>query len=435
VETWKNLLLHGQEAAGRDTLLGRFTAAESDVDAALDELRGQTELLQIEPKVVEAIRAAHADWGEKSRKALRAHRDGSSAAAVDNLVLDLDRGLDQQLNAVEAEINRFAERTAKARSETMERNGRWFELLMASGTVAGILAGVVFGLVVSSAVVRHIAAIAGRMWDRTTEVAAASEQMAVSSQTVAQTSSQQAATVHETTSALMQVSGTVKENAERAREAREVSQTNRGAVDQGAGELAEMQHAMQEISAASGNIAKIVKSIDEIAFQTNILALNAAVEAARAGESGAGFAVVADEVRSLAQRSAAAARETAQKIEDATSKSARGAELATRVADSLQRVIGNTRRVAELVEAIAQASAEQSDGLVQAVASMQRIGEMTQSNAGASEQTASAAQSLEAQAEQLRTELSSLVNRRAAEMEQETDETEIADCEKAVMAA
>ena len=128
-------------------------------------------------------------------------------------------------------------------------------------------------------------------------------------------------------------------------------------------EIADLQTAMHEMISANANIAKIVQSIDEIAYQTNILALNAAVEAARAGESGSGFAVVADEVRNLAQRSAVAARETGVKIEDALNKSRRGGEIAARVEQSLRRIIADNRRVDLIVEQIAAASAEQAKGL------------------------------------------------------------------------
>jgi methyl-accepting chemotaxis protein len=165
--------------------------------------------------------------------------------------------------------------------------------------------------------------------------------------------------------------------------------------------------------AAAGNITKIIKSIDEIAFQTNLLALNAAVEAARAGEAGAGFAVVADEVRSLAHRSAAAARETADKIEDAASKSARSAELADRVGASLQRVLENTRTVDALVSRITDASVEQAAGLEQAVSSMERIDRLTQANASSAQQTAASAHELNEEAGQLRRELRAVLDSRA----------------------
>jgi len=163
-----------------------------------------------------------------------------------------------------------------------------------------------------------------------------------------------------------------------------------------------MQSAMNAIQQSSHDISKIIKTIDEIAFQTNILALNAAVEAARAGVAGAGFAVVADEVRSLAQRSAVAARETADKIADATTRSAQGVELSQRVSAGLQHILEKNREVDRLVAEVATASHEQSVGLSQINTAITQMDKVTQANAASAEETAAAAQELNAQSEELR---------------------------------
>src|SRR5208337_2106308 len=149
----------------------------------------------------------------------------------------------------------------------------------------------------------------------------------------------------------------------------------------------EMTDAMKEVKAASDDIAKIIKTIDEIAFQTNILALNAAVEAARAGEAGMGFAVVADEVRNLAQRSAQAAKETANKIENSIQKSQRGAQISEKVTASLQQIVVKARQVDELVAGIATASNEQTQGIAQintAVSQMDKVAQGPGGRAGQS---------------------------------------------------
>jgi methyl-accepting chemotaxis protein len=163
-----------------------------------------------------------------------------------------------------------------------------------------------------------------------------------------------------------------------------------------------MQAAMNAIQQSSNDISKIIKTIDEIAFQTNILALNAAVEAARAGEAGAGFAVVADEVRSLAQRSAVAAKETADKIADATNRSAQGVELSGKVAEGLKEILDKAREVDRLVAEVATASQEQSEGLIQINTAVSQMDKVTQSNAAGAEETASAAEELNAQSEELK---------------------------------
>lgn len=281
---------------------------------------------------------------------------------------------------------------------------------MGAGTLAGIALGIGFGVVTSFAVTRHIRGIAGQIWQEADQVTDSVTQVAASSRDLAAASSQQAASLEETSAALIEVNTIVKTNATHAHDARAISHQNRSESDRSAQEVAELQSAMTEMSAANANIAKIVHSIDEIAFQTNILALNAAVEAARAGEAGAGFAVVADEVRNLAQRSAAAARETSHKIADALTKSTRGAEVAARVEESLRKVIRDAHRVDELIGRIADASVEQARGLDQAVSSMKRIDQLTQSNTASAEQTAAVAQQLDAETHAMRAHLSGLLD-------------------------
>jgi methyl-accepting chemotaxis protein len=170
-----------------------------------------------------------------------------------------------------------------------------------------------------------------------------------------------------------------------------------------------MAEAMDAIKASSDDIAKIIKTIDEIAFQTNILALNAAVEAARAGEAGAGFAVVADEVRNLAQRCAQAAKETAAKIEDSVQKSSNGVEISSKVAKSLEDIVGKARQVDELAGEVASASAEQSQGIEQVNTAVSQMDKVTQSNAANAEESASAAEELNAQAESLKEAVNNLL--------------------------
>jgi methyl-accepting chemotaxis protein len=183
------------------------------------------------------------------------------------------------------------------------------------------------------------------------------------SQTVADGASSQAASLEETSASLEEFSSTSARNSDNAARAAALTKQTRTAADSGSSDIREMAVAMEAIKTSNANIGKIIRTIDEIAFQTNILALNAAVEAARAGEAGLGFAVVADEVRSLAQRSATAARETAAKIEDAIEKGARGAVISAKVATGLNEIVVKAREVDELVADIAGASREQCQGL------------------------------------------------------------------------
>jgi methyl-accepting chemotaxis protein len=194
------------------------------------------------------------------------------------------------------------------------------------------------------------------------------------------------------------MSSMTKRNAESAGRAREVSNRMRAAAEAGSSDVQEMNQAMAAIKSSADEISKIVKTIDEIAFQTNILALNAAVEAARAGEAGMGFAVVADEVRNLAQRSAQSAKETAARIDDSVKRSGHGVHVSRKVSDSLNQILGSARDADALIAEIAQASREQEQGISQLNAAVSQVDKVTQSNASTAEETASAAEEMNAQA-------------------------------------
>ena len=218
---------------------------------------------------------------------------------------------------------------------------------------------------------------------------------------LAQSASQQAASQEETCGSLEEVSGIVRRNAGNAQKAKRLTTETRSSAELGAGDMQELKQAMDAIKASGDGVTKIVKTIDQIAFQTNILALNAAVEAARAGEAGKGFAVVADEVRNLAQRSAQAAKETAQKIGDSVATSRHGAELTTLLADRLQDIVAKVQMAEGLVAEIADASDQQSQGIGQINAAVNTMSQSTQSNAATAEETASSTQELGSQARSL----------------------------------
>ncbi len=242
-----------------------------------------------------------------------------------------------------------------------------------------------------------------------TQTASASEQFSKASQSLAAGASEQAASLEETSASLEEMASLTKRNAESARQANELTNQTRAAAEAGSGDMQAMNAAMLEIKESSGNVGKIIKTIDEIAFQTNLLALNAAVEAARAGDAGAGFAVVADEVRTLAQRSAVAARETAAKIQDAIEKSDKGVRISAKVAEALQEILTKARQVDGIVEQIAAASTEQSQGITQVSNAVVQMDAVTQGNASAAEESASASEQLTAQAVALREAVSSLI--------------------------
>ncbi len=234
------------------------------------------------------------------------------------------------------------------------------------------------------------------------QTASAARQVSTASQTLASGASEQAASVEETSTSLEQMSSMIRATAENAEKAKELAAEARSVAATGSLTMVDMTQAMGAIESSSAEVAKIVKNIDEIAFQTNILALNAAVEAARAGEAGAGFAVVADEVRSLAQRSAAAAKETANKIEAAIASSRKGSQCTAKVEELLTQIADKVNSTNSLVAEIATAAREQAQGIEQINAAIAQMDKVSQSNSASAEESASAAEELDAQAETLK---------------------------------
>ena len=297
-------------------------------------------------------------------------------------------------SAYEEDFADIREHIAEARTTMV----RWVAVVATVAAAVSLLAGILL----SRALSRPITRVISELTHSSAQIAAAAGQVSDSSQLLAEGSNQQASALEETSSSLEEMAGMTRRNAENATRAKDLSAHTRAAADSGSVETAAMNSAMIEIKQSSDGIAKIIKTIDEIAFQTNILALNAAVEAARAGEAGLGFAVVADEVRGLAQRSATAARETAEKIESAIAKTNQGVALSERVAKSLTEIAEKVRQMDAVVAEVANASRDQSDGINQintAVSSMDRI---VQRNAASAEESASAAEELNAQAMVLR---------------------------------
>jgi len=278
-------------------------------------------------------------------------------------------------------------------------------LCLAGGLLAG--AGVAFAMV--RGINRVLRRTATTLEGGSAQVGAAAGQVSASSQSLAEGSSQQAASLEETSSSLEELASMTKRNAESTARANELARQARHAADTGAADMKAMAGAMHEIKASSDDIAKIIKTIDEIAFQTNILALNAAVEAARAGEAGMGFAVVAEEVRNLAQRSATAAKETAAKIEGSIAKTSHGVQISDKVATSLVEIVDKVRQVDELVAEVSTASREQSSGVGQINQAVSQMDKVVQNNASAAEESAAAAEELNAQAQTLHQAVGELV--------------------------
>ena len=283
------------------------------------------------------------------------------------------------------------------------------EVVVLTVTAIGIVIGICFAWFITRSVNERITAVAGQLASESDKAVVSAAQVADASQSMAGGAAEQAAALEETSSSLHEMASMTAKNSENAQNAKSLANQARSTADAGAADMEQMKAAMGAIKGSSIEISKIIKTIDEIAFQTNILALNAAVEAARAGEAGLGFAVVAEEVRSLAQRSAQAAKETADKISASTDKSEQGVRISEKMSANLAAIVEKTRQLDERIGEIAQSSHEQSEGINQINAAVANMDKITQANAALSRQSAAASEEFKSQAGQVRLAVTELL--------------------------
>lgn len=234
------------------------------------------------------------------------------------------------------------------------------------------------------------------------QVSSGSEQVSSGAQALSQGATEQASSIQELSATINEISYQVKANAENAQTANRLSEESASEIMVGNTQMNEMITAMQEISDTSGQIGNIIKTIDSIAFQTNILALNAAVEAARAGSAGKGFAVVANEVRNLAQKSAEAAQNTTKLIESSVKAVENGTKIANKTADSLQSIVEKSTVVTQKIQEIANASDEQANSIIQVTQGVEQVSAVVQTNSATAEESAATSEELNAQAQVLK---------------------------------
>ena len=315
----------------------------------------------------------------------------------------------QQVQKILGEINPLTEKRADDIKKDAGKKADRAKTFAVAGMFLGSALALVLGSVLSLSITRPINRFVSGLNNSADQVNSASGMIAASSQSLAQGASQQAAALEESSASLEEMTAMTRQNADNAGQADGLMQENSKVMAEANESMTALVEAMQEIARAGEDTAKIIKTIDEIAFQTNLLALNAAVEAARAGEAGAGFAVVAEEVRNLAMRAAEAAKSTDNLIAGTVTKVKGGTELVNKTAAAFQKVSGGTAKVKELVGEIAAASSEQAQGIDQIGKAVNEMNQVTQEVAASAEESASASQELNAQAAQMRGYVSDLL--------------------------
>ncbi len=439
VQEWKNILLRGNDPAKYDKYFAAFEKEEKTVQTLMAKAIDLMQQLGLDTKVATDAVQKHAALGVQYREALKKSDKASPkfAQEVDHAVTGMDRPVAEALSAISKTADDGATRLRDIMARMNRQGmvvcrvsmdkalgvlGKLVEIsssaaanecnaadtqagLLKTVSIGAMIAGVVLalglGVIISRGINKTLRRIAASLSAGSEQTSSASSQVSSASQSLAQGASEQAAALEETTSSLEEMSSMTRKNADTAQQAAALSTETKTAAAKGNEAMIKMSTAINEIAKSAGETAKIIKTIDEIAFQTNLLALNAAVEAARAGEAGKGFAVVAEEVRNLAIRSAEAAKNTATLIEGSVTSSRNGVAISAEVAVMLEDITTAATKVNGLIGEIAAASSEQAEGIGQISTAVNEMDKVTQSNAANAEESASAAEELSAQAVEL----------------------------------
>ncbi|HTS16055.1 MAG TPA: methyl-accepting chemotaxis protein [Verrucomicrobiae bacterium] len=356
-----------------------------------DSTKGDAELQKIAAQVGDGLKG-YESAGERMHASILKDRETTGQ------LLALAKDLVGKMSSISSDLN-------QEMNATMARASVTSLVLILIGSVLGIVVAIFTTL----SITRPINRVIKGMTSGSEQVSSASTQVASASQSLAQGASEQASSLEETSSSLEEMSSMTRQNADNANQANVVAKESSENAETGVDSMKRMTEAIERIKNSASETAKIIKTIDEIAFQTNLLALNAAVEAARAGEAGKGFAVVAEEVRNLARRSAEAAKNTADLIEGAQKNAEAGVAVTAEVAKNLGGIKDSAGKVAALIAEIAAASKEQSQGIDQINTAVAEMDKVVQQNAANAEESSSAAEELSSQSQELNAMVADLV--------------------------
>lgn len=396
-ELFEELLAEYEENKGQsDTRFKKYKALHSTSE---------------ETAIISKYEAAREKWEITSAKVLEGLASESESVHQEAMSLSFGEAKSDFENMRDyidqlTEINlALAEEAHKSADKTYKASRNSIFIIAAIGICAGIF--LMWWL--SAGITKPLRKVIASITEGSVQVSSASSQVSETSQNLAEGASEMAASIEETSSSLEEISSMIRQSAGNSKEADNLMAEARRIVSNANEFMDQLGRSMTEISSASEQTSKIVKTIDEIAFQTNLLALNAAVEAARAGEAGAGFAVVADEVRNLAMRAAEAAKNTSELIDATVQKVHSGTELSEATSNEFNRVNESASKVAQLVGEIAAATDEQANGIGQISTAVDEMNQVTQKNAAGAEESASASQQMNAQADAMRTLVTDLV--------------------------
>jgi methyl-accepting chemotaxis protein len=343
-----------------------------------------------DPKMVEVAKELQGHFTKYEEAGAKFHAGVEQSNKANADMVSMATTMVKNMNDIKAELaNQMASTSASS------------NFVMVTMVLAGILVGSLLGFTITRSIVKPINRVITGLTDGSQQVSAASSQVSSSSQSLAEGASEQASSLEETSSSLEEMASMTKQNAANAKQANALADEAFVASNRGDEAVKRMADAIGRIKQSSDETARIIKVIDEIAFQTNLLALNAAVEAARAGEAGKGFAVVAEEVRNLAQRSAEAAKNTAQLIDGAQKNADDGVRVTEEVTEALKEIGTGIKKVTDLLSEVSAASDEQSRGVEQINVAVGQMDQVTQQVAANAEESAAASEELSAQAQQL----------------------------------